>query len=1858
MSAVSTPKIEALPEIAGYRVSRMLGEGATSRVYAVERDGRTFALKLMRNDLKGDLTSFALRFRKEAETLGRMNHPSLVKVLELGEVESIPYVVMELLKGTELSAIINQRSMSEKEVLLIARGIAGALAVVHRNGIIHRDIKPDNIFVDENGNPKLIDFGFAEGQANIAGVSQETVGTLLYSSPEQSGLTKDSVGASSDLYSLGCVLFECAAGRPVFGDLPINELLQKRMAESAPELRSINSSIGPVLSGIVAKLLEREPKNRYQAAEGVLSDLSDIEALTAEFKEKGTLSLGQRDFKIGGQSELPLLGRSTEFDLLKSQLERAKTGSGMGFIIEGEPGSGKSFLIKKFLESVEQNQTLILSGKCQIAEQTPLGPLRETIDTYLRQLHSRGNATFAAAAAQMKTAAASIEVSVRRLSRGLAEILGTEEDSGREQGQTQSQDKFFSDICQFFTALAKIHGHLVLHIDDVQWLDQASLGILSLLQERLKETPVILLTTARNDQASRESLEKVAAQWTGAGTVRRLNLQPLGREAIDGIVQAQLGGKSLAPSVIDRLAAKANGNPFAISQFIYAMVDARILQRSAGEWTVDESRLDKLIVSADVVELILSRIGSLSAEARKALRVAAAIGNKFEESVLREIVGADIGALSEAVRANLIEVGGQGRYSFVHDRILEALLRDLPSEELSALHQRIAETLDRGGGPTDIYALASHYSQGQWSKNPRRSYQVIFEAGRLSMENFAIDDAIDFLEVAKEISQGPLASEPPKDLESLHESLGVGYFRKGFPKKAIEHCEQVLRMTNEQLVAARTRAVLTNVYLNENQGKEGWRESELGLASLGTRFPKSKIMAAIYTAAWWVIYYLANKLNIGYGRASGEEVKQRRVALSLYGPSTLASFVGLRYELTEQLMPRMLYQLHRMGNRLESVPGIAFHALWLGVHQDREGSVARAKQAMEIAERFSDNILLGHARFFSGFGIHWSGQPQLAEKFQKETLLSYGRWLPPRWYISTANDLTGNNLLVRGLAREALTIADLNQKRAAATKTLSSIAVGQSLALGVYAILGNEHEVERSLKELQETYAKIPPTSLDWCWNIAHVTLTYLERNQNVPNLDQLIEHYSSLKVNPRWAPLFYKTAYLYLAYASMRAYITADQAEISRAKARFQKCFQNFKLAASNMPHWLCHGEIMNAEIAIFEGRPAEAERFLQKAQAFAEESDSAWGKFQVNRCRAIMARSVKDQDKTIHFAMAAEAIASENSWKLREALIRREFQAEFALRKTRNSAKSETSDATHEALQRQIETLLSVSRVAAQNNGDQKQLISSTLDELVRIFAADRAVLLLYKGDGELQQFGRDSGGQDLPKLADFSSTVVQKVLKDRKSIIVSGTADGAVIGSASVVLQDLRSIMSTPLIYRNKLLGAIYLDSRMSNGLFEKDDVRLLEGVSNQIAVFMEAASTASKMRGLLELSLAAGVMLDPKAQSRIALDECISILGAQRAFLFLSQEGSEELTLSVARDNKKADLTEVKGYSSTILKKAVSEGQPILVTGTEEGELLGSRSAVVNDLRSIMVAPLVSKGKNLGALYLDSQIAKGGFSPEDVKVLVGVSNQIAIALITAQVAKLEIERRELEKDLEVTGTVQNLLLPERNDFISGDISLFGHFQPTARSGGDWWWHQVLPNGNILLIVGDVTGHGPGPAMVTAVVAGIFHSLLNSANSEKLDLGEIGRALNDHFRQICKGTYWMTMAMLEFELNTGRVHFWSAGAPGVLVHRANKTVEEIVVRGAVLGMECAGTPFGHQVIELKKDEVAVILTDGVTEMHCANGNQLGLRRTIKSLIASCEQPNVEQISADFLKRLEGFRGNEVLRDDVTFVVVKRSS
>lgn len=260
-----------------YTIEREIGRGGAAIVYlATTSENQTVALKVLRPELS--VTVAAERFLREIQFISRLQHPNIGQVLDSGERDWLVYYVMPYWDGPSLSSYLTKyRQLSLEDAIRVGKDLLDALAHAHQQGIVHRDVKPDNIILTRNG-AILLDFGIARAIAEAGQTSLTksgiAIGTSAYMSPEQVSGLRD-LDQRSDLYSVGCVLFECLAGRPPFVHRSESLVLQSHIREKAPDIHTFVPAVPAAVSAAIARALYKQPNQRWASARDML------EALTA-----------------------------------------------------------------------------------------------------------------------------------------------------------------------------------------------------------------------------------------------------------------------------------------------------------------------------------------------------------------------------------------------------------------------------------------------------------------------------------------------------------------------------------------------------------------------------------------------------------------------------------------------------------------------------------------------------------------------------------------------------------------------------------------------------------------------------------------------------------------------------------------------------------------------------------------------------------------------------------------------------------------------------------------------------------------------------------------------------------------------------------------------------------------------------------------------------------------------------------------------------------------------------------------------------------------------------------------------------------------------------------------------------------------------------------------------------------------------------------------------------------------------------------------------------------------------------------------------------------------------------------------
>lgn len=732
-------------KIGPFQVLEPLGRGGMATVLRVRdtRDGSLAALKL----LHGGLSSSELRqrFVAEFQTLKGLKHPGILRVHESGEHEGRLWFTMECLDGRDLKAEVQawsewppERRYARCQDLLIQ--VTQALAAVHEQGLVHRDVTPGNIRVNADGRAVLMDFGVVHMPGAELTTVGEMVGTVAWISPEQisAEIGGGRVDARADLYSLGAVLYYMLTGRRPFQANSVASLLDKHLHQVPRSPREVSPTVPAHLDAVCKRLMEKDPVARYGSARHLLSVLDQHQRAAVDLK----------------RFPVRLVGRVSELAQLREALSQLQNGRGGSILVEGPPGFGKSALLRVVEERAPALGLRVLAGRCG------------------RDDHEFGGFDGIISGLDLPELPPPLDVAF-----GTAQ--GTLE---RYQLLTATRD------------LLREHLPLVIVLDEVHRARRGAVAMLEfLLRNHLHlSSDAVLFVLGRK---AGEVLDPLAGLFedTASGVAPRvLSLQPISVSAVEEMLLQLIPDDERSRTLAKRLHREGEGNPHFIAEMIRGLVAQGVIVPADKGYCLE---LDTALVAqarlpipASIRDALRARLKKLSPASLAVAQVLAVSGQELTLDALLEALRTtetelllELEALLDAglIRARM---GGMDElYELARPRLQDILLEGMSDQIRRKLHRRLGATLERlyrHRIATVVEAIAWHFEQGEL---PAKAYPYLLRAGKRLQDRSFVREAEVFYDRA-------LAVEPDAreymTLEDADRALATLLLRRG---RAMEH---------------------------------------------------------------------------------------------------------------------------------------------------------------------------------------------------------------------------------------------------------------------------------------------------------------------------------------------------------------------------------------------------------------------------------------------------------------------------------------------------------------------------------------------------------------------------------------------------------------------------------------------------------------------------------------------------------------------------------------------------------------------------------------------------------------------------------------------------------------------------------------------------------------------------------------------------------------------------------------------------------------------------------------------------------------------------------------------------------------
>ncbi len=800
-----------------YLIDRELGSGGMGKVYAATVAGRALglsvgdrvALKIVHPHLL-ETEGFFMRFMREAQLGASIRHENVVRTLMCDALGAHHFLVMEYVEGQTLAELLHELDKVPEELCRhVAREVCKGLSAIHAAGIVHRDMKPENVLITADHVVKVMDLGVARLADEQLRLSQSGafVGSAEYAAPEQFG---GDVDHRCDLHALGLILYELSTGQHPYRADDFRGVM-KHVCESEPRrLGDINPQLSAFFEEVVHTLLAKKADERFASADellGVLEEGEDSDWWHARAREiQATTKRPIRRIRI--PRETAVYGRDKELAKLTALYEQAKAGDGQVVLLEGEAGIGKSRLVDELISRLQvdgEDLNFLFGSYPPSGAATASGAFSAA---YREQFGEDGCADYLTQTPILIPAFDAL-------------LKGESAPSGVEQLTKVSLQTCFVNVTRALSA----ERVTVVLIDDLHFAPDEGRGLFTSLAMATPGARVLLVGTARPG---------VSDEWM-AGLTRldqtsQIPLHRLGAKDLIELLKDSFKSEELAMGLSAQIAVKSDGNPFFAFEIIRGLREGQfITQKADGTW-VSTQIINEIQIPSSVLDLVNARVADLTQEERDLLDVAACWGFEFDPAVIAEAVGEPLLPTLKRFAAvekkhRLARASGR-KLIFDHHQVQEALYGALYEQMREAYHVALAEALETRTKATDkdpetldgalCVNLCEHYLRGARGESALRYLKAAQEhltkgylhaqVVALTERALAIPDLLTGLERAKTLLR----------LANALDSLG----RRARQEGCAEEAERLAEEAGDEEVRGQSVMALGTVFWQTSRQDE------------------------------------------------------------------------------------------------------------------------------------------------------------------------------------------------------------------------------------------------------------------------------------------------------------------------------------------------------------------------------------------------------------------------------------------------------------------------------------------------------------------------------------------------------------------------------------------------------------------------------------------------------------------------------------------------------------------------------------------------------------------------------------------------------------------------------------------------------------------------------------------------------------------------------------------------------------------------------------------------------------------------------------------------------------------------------
>ncbi|MEH2234786.1 AAA family ATPase [Nostoc sp.] len=1513
----------------GITIQDKIYESSNSLVYrGIRDDGVAIAAKILKQDYPSpqELT----RYRQEYKITRFLNLEGVIKAYSQQDYQRTLVIILEDFGGESLEQWMHKRPenfcpMPLSTFLGLAIALTDILGRIHAASVIHKDINPGNIVLNpDTGVVKIIDFGIATqfNRTNPTFKSPHVLeSTLAYLSPEQTGRMNRLLDYRSDFYSLGVTFYELLTGHLPFPTTNILELVHCHIAKAPVPPYELNAAIPKAVSDIVLKLMAKNAEARYQSAWGIKADLEFCAYQIEEIGQIGNIQLGLQD--VWDQFQIPqkLYGRDKEvamllaaFDRLASSQNHAQNTSKQQstdhstfkvemMLVSGYAGIGKSALVQEIYKPITQKRGYFISGKFdQFGRNIPYSAIADALQKLVQQLLGESDEQVQHWRSHLLTALGTNAQIIIDIIPEVELIIGKQLPVPSV-GADEAQNRFHRIFGQFLRVFCSESHPLAIFLDDLQWIDSATLKLIELMLLDEQTQFLFLIGAYRDNEVNPThplvlTLERLRKQ---GAVLQEIILAPLTLEALSQLIAETLHQNAdTVRALAELVLRKTEGNPFFVSEFLRMLYSENLLtfdaEHLSWEWNI--AQIQSQNITDNVVELMLRKLKKLPEVTQQILRLAACVGAEFNldtlsivcdqtpKAVFRDLLAAIqvglIEPLSELDEDLLIQ-----EYKFLHDRVQQAAYILIDESQKQVVHLQIGRNLlsktlqerlsDR------LFEIVDHLNHGielvtdQPERNGMARLNLI--AGQKAKAAIAYIVGKKYLATARVwLAASSWQTNYDLTLDLYLETTELAYLCGDFEQ--VEYwVASVVQESKTVLDNVKVYEVKIQTYIAQNQLLEAINTGLQVLQQLEISFPKQPSQLDIQLELDAITSLLSEKQIKDLLHLPELTEPDKLAAMRILSRITIAAWIAAP-DLMTLLVSKQVSLSFEHGNSFASSFAYANFGLVLcGKVEDIETGYKFGQLALrQLSQPKSHSLRARTSLIVNTFIIHWKDhvrdtlQP-LVEAYQSglETgdlefaaysahSYCFNSYVVGNELVEVEHEMREYNEAIRQIKQE--TALTWNQIFHQAIANLMGYSVNPTRLVGKFYNEENglpQHEAANDGTAIFNVY-----------FNKLFLCYLFSDYAQAVEN-STIAERYLIRIIGTPIAPFYY----LYDALTRLAIYFessTQAQEGILKKIAVSQKKIKQWAHYAP-MNH-LHKYYLVQAETARVLGQLLEAEEFYEQAiqrakdNEYLQEEALAYelaAKHYLARGREKIAQTYMREAHYCYDRWGAAAKVKDLETRYPQLFPQSSGMAFAPIPKTSGTTSN------HSPIAFDLVAVMKAS-LAISSEIELDKLLSSLMKILIENAGAQTGFLILENsGEWVIEASCELNEGentcatrvlQSIPTVNKLPESIIHYVIRTHESVILNdATREGNFINEPYIQHHQPQSILCLPMLNQGKLIGVLYLENQLAAGAFTPERVsfpaggsangdatrtQVLHLLSTQAAIAIENAKLYSKLR----------------------------------------------------------------------------------------------------------------------------------------------------------------------------------------------------------------------------------------------------------------------------------------------------------------------------------------------------------------------------------------------------------------------------